>query len=88
MPELGLVVDRGTAIAAVARVDDGVADGIGEDGWVALARPAAGLLAAHAWAARFRHLADERHLPFTEGSTAGELADSPWSTYRRRTPHR
>lgn len=78
--ELGLVVNSGSAVAAAARVDDGIAD----DGWVTLARPGAGPLAAHAWAARFRSLADERGLPLTEGLTDMDLADTLASTYRRR----
>lgn len=78
--ELGLVVDQGVATVAAARVDDGPADGIDDDGWLTLARPLAGPLAAHTWAARFRRLADERGLPFTEGLTGADLADGAFAT--------
>ncbi|WNV77209.1 DUF3592 domain-containing protein [Geodermatophilus sp. DSM 44513] len=89
--ELGVVVEKGSATVAAARVDDGPDDGIGTDGWVTLARPSAGPLGAHAWSVRFRALADERELAFTEGLAGDELADSLGSTYslrRRRTPGR
>ena len=86
--ELGMVVERGTATAAAARVDDGRHDGVGADGWVTLARPSAGPLGAHTWATRFRALAEERGLPFTEGLTDGDLADALGSTYLRRRPGR
>ena len=84
--ELGMVVDKSTATVAAARVDDGRDDGIGTDGWVTLARPSSGPLAAHAWATRFRALADERELPFTEGLSGSQLADSLGTTYVRRRP--
>ena len=84
--ELGVTVEKDTATAAAARVDDGTEDGIGEDGWVTLARPSAGRLGAHAWAVRFQALADERGLPFTEGLMSSDLADSLTTTYVRRRP--
>jgi hypothetical protein len=84
--ELGIVVDKSTATVAAARVDDGQDDGIGTDGWITLARPSSGPLAAHAWATRFRALADERELPFTEGLSGSQLADSLGTTYVRRRP--
>ncbi|CCH90141.1 membrane protein of unknown function [Modestobacter italicus] len=82
--ELGVVVEGGTATVPAARVDDGLEDdGIGADGWISLARPVAGPFAAHSWGARFRRLADERGLPFTEGLTSADLADTPLATYVR-----
>ena len=84
--ELGIVVDKGMATVAAARVDDGRDDGIGTDGWITLARPSSGPLSAHTWATRFRALADERELPFTEGLSGMELADSLGTTYVRRRP--
>ena len=86
--ELGVVVDRGVATVPAARIDDGLDDGIDTDGWIALARPLSGPFAAHTWAVRFRRLADQRGLPFTEGLTGDELADGPFSTYVRKRSRR
>lgn len=87
--ELGVVVDRGMAAVPAARVDDGLDDGIDTDGWISLARPVSDPFAAHTWGARFRRLADERDLPFTEGLTADDPADSLFTTYvRHRSPRR
>ena len=66
--------------------DVGRDDDIGTDGWVTLARPSSGPLSAHTGATRFRALADERELPFTEGSSGTELADSLGTSYVRRRP--
>ena len=82
--ELGMVVDRGVATVAAARVRDGDHDGIGEDGWVTLARPLSGPLTAHTWATRLRRLAEERGLPFTEGLAREDLADVFGTAYSRR----
>ena len=84
--ELGMVVDRGVATVAAARVRDGLDDGIGDDGWVTLARPLSGPLTAHTWATRFRRLAEERALPFTEGLAREDLADAFGTAYLRRGP--
>ena len=84
--ELGMVVDRGVATVAAARVRDGDDDGIGEDGWVTLARPLSGPLTAHTWATRLRRLAEERGLPFTEGLAREDLADVFGTAYSRRRP--
>ena len=71
---------------AAARVRDGDDDGTGEDGWVTLARPLSGPLTAHTWATRFRRLADERGLPFTEGLFPHDLADAFGPALLRRRP--
>jgi hypothetical protein len=79
--ELGVVVDRERATVAAARVDDGDQDGIGVEGWVTLARPTSGPLAAHRWKTHFQDLAAQQHLPFTDGLRSSDLADSLSSTY-------
>lgn len=73
---LGTVTDGGRAVAAAARLDDGDDDGIGADGWVTLVRPVAGPLASHRDHGRLRALAQQRGLPFVDGLTGEDLADT------------
>ena len=84
--ELGFVVQKGQALVASARVDDGLDDGIGADEWVTLARPLLGPLSAHEFARRARALAEERGLPLAEDVHRLDLADTGLGRLARRGP--
>lgn len=74
--ELGTVTRGGSPVAAAARLEDGDNDGIGQDGWVAIARPAAGPFVGHRNHTRLRRLAEDHDLPYVDGLTDNDLADT------------
>ena len=84
--ELGFTVEKGQALVPTARIDGGPADGVEASGWITLARPLAGPFTQHRNAQRLRALAERRGLPYTEGLTAADLADT-WLG-RLRSPRR
>lgn len=79
--ELGVVV-QGGPVYPTARLDDGVADHIGTDGWVTLAKPLLGPAAKWTATRRIEELATEHGLPFTEGLTSGDLSDGMFGPLR------
>ena len=82
--ELGVVLHKGRAAMAAARVDDGLDDGIGEDEWVTLARPLLGPVSSHDFARRLQALAEERGVAFDESVHGLDLADTGLARFARR----